>query len=191
LRRIDAELAARGRRFALIGGIAMSVRATVRLTQDVDLAVAVADDSDAEGLVKSLLAQGYRMLAQIEQEATGRLATVRLVDAADGVIVDLLFASSGIETEAAGEAERVEIERGFVIPVARREHLLAMKVLARNDRRRPQDHDDLVAMIQRAGPGEIQRAKEAMRLIESRGNARGKDLVAEFDALLAELGRST
>ena len=167
----------------------MSVRATARMTQDVDLAVAVADDPDAESLIKGLLVQGYRVLAQIEQEATGRLATVRLVDAADGVIVDLLFASCGIESEVAGAAERVEIERGLVIPVARREHLLAMKVLARNDRRRPQDHDDLVAMIQRAESGEISRAKDALRLIESRGNARGKDLVAEFDALLAELGR--
>ena len=45
-------------------------------------------------------------------------------------------------------------------------------------------------MIERAEPGEIDRARELMRLIERRGNARGKDLVAEFDALLAELGRS-
>jgi hypothetical protein len=52
--------------------------------------------------VRSLLADKYRLLASIEQEETGRLATVRLGSppAVSGdVVVDLLFASSGIEPE--------------------------------------------------------------------------------------------
>jgi hypothetical protein len=54
----------------------------------------VDDDADSEGLVRSLLAGRDRLLASIEQDQTGRLATGRLdCPAGDGnVVVDLLFA---------------------------------------------------------------------------------------------------
>ena len=45
----------------------------------VDLAVAVPDDDASESLVRSPLACGYRAGAVVEQEHTGRLATVRLL----------------------------------------------------------------------------------------------------------------
>lgn len=170
----------------------MTVRATPRLTHDVDVAVAVADDRDAESLGRDLFAAGYRLLAQIEQEATGRLATVRFLSpgpSATGVIVDLLFASCGIEPEIVEAAERIEIEPGVVAPVARREHLIAMKVLARDDRNRPQDYDDLRSMIARCDPGELARARVAVELIRQRGASRGRDLVGSYDALLRDLGR--
>jgi hypothetical protein len=48
---IRDELARRGRLFALVGGLAVSVRAEVRFTRDVDLVVLVADDSEAEWLI--------------------------------------------------------------------------------------------------------------------------------------------
>jgi len=76
----------------------VSVRAEPRFTRDVDVAVAVPDDNAAEDLVHSLLSK-YRIDASIEQDAIGRLSTVRLVPTAvrtgEEVIVDVLFASSG------------------------------------------------------------------------------------------------
>jgi hypothetical protein len=191
LERIRADLAARGRSFALVGGIAASIRAEPRLTRDVDVAVTVAGDRDAEDLCKDLLTSGYRIAAQVEQEATGRLATVRLEvisEDAKGLIVDLIFASCGIEPEVVAAAEEVEVVPGVRVPVARREHLIAMKLLARDDRRRPQDRDDLAGLVRRASPPELQAARDAMRLIGARGFARGRDLVSSFDALLSELG---
>ena len=56
----------------------MSVRTEPRLTRDADLAVLVADYRDAEALVLSLEAHGWRVVTAIEQDAAGRLATVRL-----------------------------------------------------------------------------------------------------------------
>jgi len=44
---ICGELVRLGRRFALVGGLAVSVRAEVRFTRDVDIVVLVADDPDA------------------------------------------------------------------------------------------------------------------------------------------------
>jgi hypothetical protein len=89
LRRIVADLLALRRRFALVGGLAVSVRAEPRLTRDADLAVLVTDDRDAEGLVR---ARGWGVVAAVEQNAAGRLATIRLARSGDGVrgaVVDL------------------------------------------------------------------------------------------------------
>jgi hypothetical protein len=47
------DIAAERKRFALVGGLAVSVRAEVRFTRDVDLAVAVENDAEAESLVYS------------------------------------------------------------------------------------------------------------------------------------------
>jgi hypothetical protein len=78
LGRIAADLGALGRRFALVGGFAVSVRAEPRTTRDVDLAVATADNPDAEALVFALRARGYTVTATVEQTGVSRLATVRL-----------------------------------------------------------------------------------------------------------------
>ncbi len=51
---VASDLTALGRQFALVGGLAVSARAEVRFTRDVDLAVAVVDDADAEQLVHLL-----------------------------------------------------------------------------------------------------------------------------------------
>ncbi len=175
-----------GRAWALIGGFAVSARAEPRFTRDVDVAVSVADDSDAEALVRSLLAEGYRLLASIEQVAAARLATVRLgspVTTDDGVVVDLLFASSGIEPEIARAASETEIAPGLTLPVALTGHLIALKLLARDDQTRPQDLMDLRALRAVATAADLALAREAVGLIVQRGFDRGRRLSAALDAL--------
>jgi hypothetical protein len=81
-----------------VGGLAVSARTEPRLTRDADLAVLVADDRDAEALVRDLQARGWRVVAAIEQNVASRLATVRLALAGEdvrGAVVDLLFARPG------------------------------------------------------------------------------------------------
>ena len=46
-------------RFALVGGLAVTIRATPRFTQDADLAVAVSSDAEAERLIANLRSVGY------------------------------------------------------------------------------------------------------------------------------------
>lgn len=123
-----------GKRHALVGGLAVSVRAEVRFTRDVDIAVAVADDSDAEALILLLRDGGYKAIASIEHDAVGRLSTVRLLSP-HGVKVALLFASSGIEHEIVARATDVELGSVGTVPVACAEELLAMKVLSMTDLR--------------------------------------------------------
>lgn len=166
LRTIAADMAAAGVDCALVGGLAVSVRTEPRFTRDVDLAVAVADDEEAGALVRFLTSRGYVTRLTVEQEAVGRLATVRLTPPGDSSLyVDLLFASSGIEPEIVAAAEPVEIVGGLVVRVATLAHLIATKVLARDDLGRPQDRVDLAVLLGAAGDTDVTGAREALGLI--------------------------
>ena len=68
--RIATDLDLHHRRWALVGGFAVSARAEPRFTRDIDAAVMVDNDADSEELVRSLLASRYRLLASIEQDET-------------------------------------------------------------------------------------------------------------------------
>ena len=179
LGQLAALLDARRRPWALVGGLAVSVRTEPRFTRDLDLAVAVEGDREAEALVHGLQAEGFRTLAIVDQQATDRLATARMApsgDRPDGLVVDLMFASSGIETEICAQAEPIEVFSGLCIPVARIHHLIALKVLARDDLTRPQDALDLRQLITSAEVTDLEGSLEAVRLIAKRGFNRTRNL---------------
>jgi hypothetical protein len=158
----------------------------------VDVAVKVADDAEAEGVVFELRAAGYDLISLVEQKATRRLATARLHLPSTGKrnpIVDVLFASTGIEPEIAESATAITVLPELTIRVACPGHLVAMKVLARNDRTRPQDFDDLMALLAIAKAADLDDARVAVRLIESRGCSRGRDLIGDLERVIAESGR--
>ena len=186
LRRIQAELDGLQKKWSLVGGLAVVVRGEPRFTRDADLAVAVAGDAEAESLVRWLQGRGYGVLATVEQQATGRLATVRLLppgEDAEGIVVDLLFASSGIEPEVVTASEVLEILPGLRLPVARTSHLIALKVLSRDDVRRPTDLADLRSLIDRASTMDLQEAERLLSLITARGYHRDRDLLPSFHQL--------
>lgn len=175
-------------RWALVGGMGVSARAEPRFTRDVDVAVSIEEDKDAEVIVRGLTTAGFTIIALVEQEATSRLATVRLAPPAGdehGVIIDLLFASSGIENEIVSSAEEVEILDGLVVPLARTGHLLALKILSNDPDRRPQDGQDIVSLLAHADRAEIDRAREALETITRRGCNRDRDLQQLLENALA------
>ena len=186
LRSIDRDLNQAGVAYALVGGLAVSVRAAPRFTRDADLAVAVPSDAEAEALIHTLRASDYRVEAVVEQHAVGRLATVRLTRSRQpqSPVIDLLFASSGIENEVVAEAEPIELLPKLTMGVAQTGHLIALKVLSRDDLGRPQDLVDLRTLLRVASPAELERAHAAVALIVSRGYHRGRDLTTEMKALL-------
>lgn len=83
-------------------------------------------------------------------------------------------------------AETLEILPGFSVPVARTGHLIALKLLARDDRQRPQDFDDLQALLREAGDQDLREAREALQLIGERGYHRGRKLIESLDQLLSD-----
>lgn len=180
--RTRRELDDLGARWAIVGGLAVAVHAEPRQTRDVDLAVVVSGDGEAERIVRQLTARGFRYVEEgpvLEQTATGRLAGVRLeppVMDATPVVVDLLFHSSGIEDEVVTAAEQLEVLPGLRLPVATRGHLIALKVLAS----RAQDVADVENLLRFASAEDIASARGALELISSRGCDRGKDLQADL-----------
>lgn len=152
----------------------------------------VDDDAAAEALVRSLQSDGYRVMTLVEQEATDRIATVRLADsgpADGGVVLDLLFASSGVEAEVVAAAEEMELFEGLRVPIATVSSLIALKVLARDDLQRPQDQVDLIALLKVASDADTADARRLLDLMRERGFDRGLDLAARLENLMAELGR--
>ncbi len=92
------------RGLALVGGLAVSARTEPRFTRDLDFAIAVENDTEAEGVVLALQARGFMVAATIEHSNTHRLATVRLRENDRAPFVDLLFAACGVEREIVNAA---------------------------------------------------------------------------------------
>lgn len=186
LRRIATLGNSHGIDWALVGGVAVSVRTEPRFTRDVDLAVAAANDVQAEAIVGRLSDDGYAVEAIVEQEAADRVATVRLrrLGLGEEPYVDLLFASSGIEDLIVDQAELLEVLPGVAIRVASAEHLLATKVLAIEDSR-PQDAADAAALADTLDDAGLERTRGALREIDARGFGRDRDLSATLDEILA------
>ena len=74
-------------------------------------------------------------------------------------------------------ADELEIVPSLSLPVASIGHLIAMKLLARDDRQRPADADDLVALARVATDTDWLVASSAVDLIHRRGFGRGRDLI--------------
>lgn len=131
------------------------------------------------------MAHGCELFGLLQHDQTGRLVTARLVaPQRERTIIDLLFASCGIEPEIADSAQALEAFPGIMVPVATTGHLLAMKLLSRQDER-PQDSIDLMALHRLAEPADFAEARQACDLILRRGYNRGRPLLQ----LLEELGK--
>ena len=188
LGRVGNDLESLGFGFAVVGGIAVGIRTHPRFTKDVDLAVAVDDDARAEELIRRLCQRGYGLMQALEQEATDRLATVRLrLPQSDSATpqVDLLFASTGIEPEIVAAAEMLSLPEAGPVRVAQVGHLIATKVLSQSDIRL-QDKLDLTALVGIAARADLQLARDALVLVADRGFSRGKDLGAELERAVRE-----
>jgi hypothetical protein len=193
LKRAAADLRSIGAAFALVGGMAVSARTKPRFTDDVDFAIVVPHDSQAEKIAHALLTRGYRVAIQLEDEAADRMATLRLVppgfdDSRTAPIVDLLFATTGIEKEVVEAATPLQAAPGVTVPTARVEHLLAMKILSVKERRF-QDEADIQALIEEATPEQVAAVRKLVQLIIDRGYHRNRDLHQQLSDRLKLMGR--
>ncbi len=171
----------------MVGGIAVSLRTLERFTKDVDFAISVESDSQADGVVSSFREAGFRIAMFLEKEDDGSLMTVRLTTGGDvEIFVDLLFATSGIEREVIADATDLEPFPGVVVKLATTPSLIAMKVLSADWKTRPQDVLDLQQLLQIAESNDITRARQLLNLITERGYNRNKDLQKDLDGYIEQ-----
>jgi hypothetical protein len=167
------------------------LRSESRNTRDLDIVLATLGDSQTDEAVRGLRSRGYRdhptkpMLLRKDGRLFGlRLISPLLDDQEDAeTIVDLLLGCSGVEAEIIAAAELLEVLPNTFIPVARPEHLIAMKVLAG----RAQDLEDVRALLREIDVAELQSARQTLQLIEACGFHEGKDLLAELGKLMDSL----
>ncbi len=172
-----------GATWCVVGGVAVSAYVQARFTVDVDLVVACADDAESEAVVRAFHAKGWLPTDVIEQEATGRLATVRL-QSPRGSVVDLLFATCGVEALVVEAATVIEVLPHLYAPTARAGHLVAMKVLSADDER-PRDVQDLVALVRNLSEEDRHLARAAAEAMMRAGSHRQRDLPALLEPWLA------
>ena len=165
--------------FALIGGIAIGLRAAPRATVDVDFAIAL-DHAGAEHLIHVFGQSGFRVAAVLVTKRDERLATVRMRHEHSKTIIDLLISFCGIEREIV-RAATAERWRKLTLPVVTLGHLVAMKLLAN----RLQDQADLESLLREITPVERRWALNAIGRIQRLGLGDGRDLVGELKSLLA------
>lgn len=185
--RVVQDLENTGCRFALVGALALGVRATPRFTKDIDFAVAVSGNATMHDVLRPLLAsKRYELLKSPEGRlpASDTQPMVALQPVGEHrFVVDLLFNLCGIEDKVVQRATPIEVFPGVTVRVATRADLIAMKTLSLDDATRAQDRIDISHLLKRATSTDISRAKRALREMEEHdvGKAYAKDdLVGEL-----------
>ncbi len=130
-----------GVKYALIGGLAASLRGQPRATVDVDLVIA-SDVPRTLRLVESLNSTPFKPLFEGVAEVVERAFILPLRHRTTGVKVDLAIGLSGFEQQIVRRATLIELG-GRSIAVANAEDLILMKTLAG----RPQDDQDVRGIV--------------------------------------------
>jgi hypothetical protein len=170
--------------YAVVGGLAASIHGEARFTRDIDVALMVENDEEAELCIHGFIQKGYALVATVEQDATHRLATARLRHP-DGVVCDLIFATCGIERDIVASAQRIELFPGTWVATATAESMIAMKVLSASPKR-PRDLGDIQAMLRAAPTLNEALVTSLLESITARGYARGQELIEKWRRLRDE-----
>lgn len=138
---ITKEFKARGVRFALIGGIGMSLRGAVRATVDIDFLV---NKGDLEKIRSVMEDNGYRCIYQSEN-VSQYVSDVKLLGA-----IDLLHAFRPISLKMLEKSEPLPVFEGELqVPVLKTEDIIGLKIqaIANNPERRELDGKDIENLL--------------------------------------------
>lgn len=158
--------------FCLVGGLARGFYAEPRGTKDVDFAVAAESDARVDEILRGLRFSGFREREMFFHKATGALATARFTLGEDKTRMDLLFATSGIESSVVQHAVEKKISAGVFVPVVSLAHLLAMKCIAG----RAQDIGDIAVLLPGASREELVLVPTLIGLAPAEKSARGLEV---------------
>lgn len=125
--------------FALIGGLASSIRGRLRVTADIDIVVDC-EVVDAIAILEELDSKSFRPFVADPETSVRQFYVLPIEDIASRTPIDLAIGASGFEKLVVQRAVRPE---GYPISVATAEDLLLMKVMAG----RPQDENDVQGIV--------------------------------------------
>ena len=126
--------------FALIGGLASSIRGRLRVTADIDIVVDC-EVSAAVSILKQLDEKSFRPFVDDAEISIRQFYILPIEDVASGTPIDLAIGASGFEKLV---VQRASTPEGYSIPVATAEDLLLMKLMAG----RTQDASDVKGIVE-------------------------------------------
>lgn len=165
--------------YALIDGLAVSLRGQPRATADVDMVI-LADVKRSLLLAAGLEGTNFRPLFEGVAEVVEKAFILPLRHRSTNVKLDLALGLSGFEQQAIGRAERLDLA-GTGVAVATTEDLLIMKILAG----RPQDDQDVQGLV--IAQGDVLDWDYCLRLGAELGEALDLDLIGRISKLRDEL----
>ena len=175
LSKFTKALAERNLRYALIGGLAASMRGRVRATEDIDLILQCTVD-EALSLVNSLGDEGFSTLLEDYETVARSALLIPLVDRESGVQLDLAIGLSGFEQEIVERADFISFGDHEIV-VATAEDLVVLKTLAG----RPQDLQDVKGIVEiQSGEFDWQYCLDAAKRLSA---AVDVDLVKQIELL--------
>ncbi len=142
--RLQKRLSDAGIESAVIGGIAVSVWARPRATEDVDFKVLL--DRDGVQQLLDVLQPDYIPLQADPAQALRRHGVLFVKDNA-GIRIDLQLADVSFDEEAIRRAQTVELEPGLSAQVCSAEDLLIYKIIST----RQQDQIDVESIVRTQG----------------------------------------
>jgi hypothetical protein len=161
--------------YALIGGLAASLRGQPRVTADVDLVMAV-DVEAALSIAATLGSSRFAPLFPDVKEVVERALILPVRHRITGVKVDVAIGLSGFERQAVDRAQPIVLA-GREVAVATAEDIVIMKLLAG----RPQDELDLKGIV--AAQADRLDWSYCQAVAAELGEAIGQDLISSLTRL--------
>lgn len=161
--------------YALIGGVAVALRAVPRFTNDIDAVIWI-DDGRWSSLVESAAPFGI-VPRRPDVLAFATRTRVLLLAHVSGVPIDVSCGALPFEQDLVESADLVDVGAA-VVRVAKPEHLLVMKAIAN----RPRDRADIESLL-RSFP-ELDTAPARRVVSEFAQALEMPELLAEFDRAL-------
>ncbi|WP_306534264.1 nucleotidyl transferase AbiEii/AbiGii toxin family protein [Geobacter sp.] len=129
--------------YALVGGLAVSVWATPRATEDIDILVLVAHDKGLESFTEALRAKGIEF--QVHRGGVDDPVPLLVTAEIAGIPLDCIIATKKWEAEAVQRAVGIEF-MGKTVRVLAPEYLIVMKLKAGG----PQDLLDAARIVEQS-----------------------------------------
>jgi hypothetical protein len=163
---------------AVIGGVAASVLGRPRVTKDVDLVVALAEEKELPGFLALAERHGVtpRTADSLDFAKVSRVLLLR--HEPSGIEIDISLAGLPFEREVIERALERTV-RGVVFRVATAEDLIVMKAIAL----RPRDVADIEALLDTHPDLDLERIRAFLRAFTEALET--EDFAAEFERLLA------
>lgn len=129
--------------YGLVGGLAVSVWATPRATEDIDILVLMPPDGGLESFTVALQKKGIE--CQVHRGGADDPVPLLVTAVIAGIPLDCIIAARKWEAEAVEHAVRIEF-MGKTVRVLAPEYLIAMKLKAGG----PQDMIDAARMVEQS-----------------------------------------